>query len=328
MITSVRFQLARLGGTRAVFWLPLLVGLTTLLLTTGSHADVTEKAASAHTEVTGTHLVLLGTGTPNADPDRFGPAIAVVVNDTPYLVDFGAGVVRRAAAARRKGIDALRASNLRHAFLTHLHTDHSVGYADLVFTPWVLERDVPLKVFGPKGLKNMTDHIVAAYQQDIDIRLNGLEPANTEGYKVDVTEIEPGVIYKDDNVTVTAFAVKHGSWEQSFGYRFESADKTIVISGDAAPSESIVEICNGCDILVHEVYSTEGYATRPPVWQTYHASFHTSTKELAELANRARPGLLVLYHQLYWGVSDEDLLSEIRQAYTGEVVSGADLDVY
>jgi ribonuclease BN (tRNA processing enzyme) len=306
----------------------LLIAVCTLLLIATSQADVSGQAVDSQKDLTGTRLVLLGTGTPNADPDRFGPAVAVVVNDTPYLVDFGAGVVRRAAAARRKGIEALRASNLRHAFLTHLHTDHSVGYADLVFTPWVLERDVPLKVFGPKGLQDMTNHIQAAYQQDIDIRLNGLEPANTEGYKVDVREVEPGLIYQDENVKVTAFAVKHGSWKQSFGYRFESADKTIVVSGDAAPSESIVEMCNGCDILVHEVYSTAGYVTRPPVWQTYHASFHTSTKELADLASRAKPGLLVLYHQLYWGVSDQDLLAEIRQEYDGKVVSGADLDIF
>jgi ribonuclease BN (tRNA processing enzyme) len=276
----------------------------------------------------GTQLVLLGTGTPNTDPDRFGPATAIVVNDSAYLVDFGAGVVRRAAAAQRNGVEALRTSNLHYAFLTHLHSDHSVGYADLVLTPWVLEREVPLQVFGPKGLHDMTNHILAAYQQDIDIRLNGLEPANTEGYKVEVTEIEAGLIYQDANVKVTAFAVKHGNWENAFGYRFETADKTIVISGDTAPSESIVEMCNGCDILVHEVYSNKGYATRPPVWQAYHADFHTSAKQLAELANRAKPGLLVLHHQLYWGVTDDELLAEVREDYKGEVVSGADLDVY
>ena len=296
--------------------------VTILLLT------VSGCIASDEVESTGTQLVMLGTGTPNTDPDRFGPAVAVVVNDTPYLVDFGTGVVRRAATAQRNGIEALRTDNLRHAFLTHLHSDHSIGYADLIFTPWVLERDVPLKVFGPKGLKDMTRHIHAAYEADIDIRLNGLEPGNPDGYKVDVTEIEAGFVYEDENVRVTAFAVNHGNWKQAFGYRFDSADKSIVISGDAAPSESIAAMCKGCDILVHEVYSTAGYATRPPLWQTYHASFHTSSKELAAIASKANPGLLVLYHQLNWGVSDEDLLAEIHQGYSGKVVSSSDLDVY
>ena len=275
-----------------------------------------------------TRLVLLGTGTPNADPDRSGPSVAVVVNDTPYLVDFGPGVVRRAAAAHQLGITALEVSKLEYAFLTHLHTDHSAGYPDLIFTPWVLEREAPLKVFGPSGLENMTRHIQAAYGEDVKMRLDGLEPANPEGYKVIVSEVEPGLIFQDDNVRVTAFVVNHGTWKQAFGYRFETPDKTIVISGDTAPSESIVEMCRRCDILVHEVYSTTGLTTRPPLWQQYHSSFHTSSRELAEIAARAKPGLLVLYHQLHWDTSDEDLVKEVEAFYDGKVISGADLDVF
>src|SRR5262249_51034927 len=161
-----------------------------------------------------TQIVLLGTGTPNADPDRSGPAVAIVVDETPYLVDFGPGVVRRAAAAYRKGVKALAMPKLTRAFVTHLHTDHTAGYPDLIFTPWVLEREQPLEVYGPKGLKSMTDHILKAYREDIRIRLEGLEPANETGYKVKVTEIKPGLIYSDQNVRVTAFLVKHGSWKQ------------------------------------------------------------------------------------------------------------------
>ncbi len=254
--------------------------------------------------------------------------MAVVANDTPYLIDFGPGVVRRAAAAHRKGVAGLEVSKLRVAFLTHLHSDHSTGYPDLVFTPWVLERDVPLKVFGPEGLQDMTDHIQAAYRQDTQLRLNGLEPINKEGWKVEVTEIKPGIVYRDANVKVTAFPVRHGSWKEAYGFRFDTEDRSIVISGDAAPSDSVVEACKGCDILVHEVYSTAGFARREPVWQKYHSQFHTSSKELADIATRARPGLLVLYHQLYWGTSDEDLVREVQQTYDGEVVSGADLDVF
>jgi ribonuclease BN (tRNA processing enzyme) len=260
-------------------------------------------AATAGQARSATRVVLLGTGTPNADPDRSGPAVAVVVNDVPYLVDFGPGVVRRAAAAVRNGEKALAAKNLRVAFLTHLHSDHTTGYPDLIFTPWVLERTAALEVYGPTGLRAMTTHILKAYQQDIDVRLNGLEPANRTGYRVNVHEIRPGIVYRDENVTVRAFAVKHGSWRQAFGYRFEAADRVIVISGDCTPSASVVENCNGCDVLVHEVYSQAGFARRPPEWQKYHANFHTSSLELAELATRARPGLLVLYHQLFWGTS-------------------------
>lgn len=273
-------------------------------------------------------IVLLGTGTPNADPDRSGPSVAIVVNDTPYLIDFGPGVVRRAAAAFQKGIKGLAAKNLNRVFVTHLHSDHTAGYPDLVFTPWVLERKEPLEVYGPKGIKAMTGHILKAYREDIDIRLRGGEPSNKTGYKVIAHEIKPGVVYKDENVTVKAFLVNHGSWREAYGFRFETANRTIVISGDCRPSPSVIQNCDGCDVLIHEVYSEAGFATRPPEWQKYHSRYHTSSRELAEMASKAKPGLLVLYHQLFWGTSEDDLLKEVRAGYSGKVVSGRDLDVY
>ena len=185
-----------------------------------------------------------------------------------------------------------------------------------------------LEVFGPAGISAMTDHILAAYEQDIRIRIDGLEPANDMGYRVNAHEVEAGPIYADPNVIVTAFSVNHVSWPNAFGYKFVADDKTIVISGDARPSESIVEQCNGCDILIHEVYSQAGFDTRPPEWQRYHASFHTSSYELAEIASRARPQLLILYHQNLMGQSEEQLLAEIREQYDGRVVWGRDLQVY
>ncbi len=275
-----------------------------------------------------TQLVILGTGTPNADPDRSGPCVAVVVNGTPYLVDFGPGVVRRAAAAERKGISALSPPNLGRAFVTHLHSDHTAGFADLLLSPWVLGRSEPLEVYGPKGLAAMAGHIAAAYREDIEIRLHGGEHANPTGYKVLAHEIVPGTVYKDQNVIVKAFLVAHGSWKQAFGYRFETQDRTIVISGDTSPTPAVAEACDGCDILVHEVYSQAMFATRSADWQRYHARYHTSTRQLAEIANKANPRLLVLYHQLYWGATDEDLLREVREGYPGKVVSARDLDVF
>ncbi|MGA9770081.1 MAG: MBL fold metallo-hydrolase [Blastocatellia bacterium] len=275
-----------------------------------------------------TQIIILGTGTPNADPERSGPSVAIVVNDTPYIIDFGPGVVRRAAAAFQKGVEGLAVSRLKTAFVTHLHSDHTVGYADLIFTPWTLDRKEPLAVYGPRGIRAMTAHLLAAYKDDIRIRTRGLEPSNHTGFKVIAHEIKPGLIYKDANVTVKAFLVKHGSWPQAFGYRFETSDRTIVISGDTTPSASVIDNCNGCDVLIHEVYSTAGFARRTPEWQKYHSRFHTSTRELAEIATKARPGLLILYHQLFWGATDADLIKEVQQTYHGKVVSGRDLDIY
>jgi ribonuclease BN (tRNA processing enzyme) len=276
----------------------------------------------------GTHLVLLGTGTPNADPDASGPSVAVVVNGVAYLVDAGPGVVRRAAAAAARGITALDARRLDRVFLTHLHSDHTVGLADLLLTPWVLERERPLEVYGPPGTAAMGAHLVAAYDADIRRRIDGLQPQNETGWRLDAREVGPGEVYRDSNVTVTAIAVLHEDWPQAYGYRFASRDRVIVISGDARPSESLVEACAGCDVLLHEVYSDSGFARREPEWQRYHASAHTSATELAALATRARPRLLVLYHQLLWGSTREQLLQEISRGYRGEVRYGSDLDVY
>ncbi|HKQ75124.1 MAG TPA: MBL fold metallo-hydrolase [Blastocatellia bacterium] len=275
-----------------------------------------------------TRVVLLGAGTPNADPDRSGPAVAVVVNDTPYVIDCGPGVVRRAAAAARNGVNGLAVAKLRRLFITHLHSDHTAGLPDFIFTPAVLERDAPLEIYGPPGIKAMTDHVMKAYVEDINIRLRGLEPSKPRGYVVNVHEIKTGVVYRDENVTVKTFPVRHGSWKHALGFRFETPDRVVVISGDCAPSESVIEACNGCDVLIHEVYSTAGFARRPPEWQRYHSNFHTSSKELAGIATKARPGLLVLYHQLQWGVTPEQLLDEMKQGYQGNVVFGNDLDIY
>lgn len=279
--------------------------------------------------VSETLLVMLGSGTPNADPDRSGPGVAIVVNGQSYLVDAGPGIVRRAAAAANKhDIDALRPPNLQRVFLTHLHSDHTIGLPDLILTPWVLERVKTFQVVGPIGSSEMVSNLLQAYEKDITMRLEGLEPASESGIDVWTVEGKTGVVFENDDVTVEAIPVEHGSWDQALAYKFTTADRTIVVSGDTVPSSALVEACNRCDILVHEVYSSEGYKRREPVWQRYHAAFHTSTSQLAEVASQSRPELLVLYHQLYWGTSDDDLVEEVRSGYDGEVVSASDLDVY
>ncbi len=267
----------------------------------------------------GTEVILLGTGTPNAEPERSGPAVAVVAGDKPYVVDCGPGVVRRAVAA---GLDV---TELNRAFLTHLHSDHTAGYPDLILTPWVLGRKGPLRVHGPRGLKSMTEHLLAAYAEDIRERLEGPEPANRTGWRVEAEEIEQGMVHTDEVVEVEAFPVQHGFWP-AFGYRFITRDRTVVVSGDTAPSATLTEMARGCDVLVHEVYSAEGLKKRPAEWRRYHQRMHTSTTELGNIANEVRRGLLVLYHQLLWGVTEEELLGEMRTDYDGEVVFGRDLD--
>ncbi|MDF1538753.1 MAG: MBL fold metallo-hydrolase [Candidatus Thorarchaeota archaeon] len=272
----------------------------------------------------GTKVILLGTGTPNPEPDRSGPSVVIMVDEEVYIVDFGPGIVRRAIEA------GLTSAHLKRAYLTHLHSDHTVGYPDLIFTPAVTDRNAPLEVYGPTGIEAMTNHILEAYKEDIRERTTGLEPANQNSYIVRVHEIQSnftGTIYSDDLVSVEAFPVDHGNLS-CFGFKFKTPDKIIVVSGDTAPSDTLVEMARGCDILIHEVYSAKALQLRPTEWKRYHSSVHTSSYEVAEIASKVRPKLLVLYHQLSWTSTDEELVNEIRERYDGEVVSGNDLDVF
>jgi len=307
---------------------PLLI----LLAATSALAQQTVTPKSPRTQV-----VLLGTGTPPADPDRSGAATAIVVNGTAYLVDFGAGVVRRAkSAVVDRGVTALDPVKLRVVFVTHLHSDHTVGYPDLILTPWVLGRRVPLEVYGPRGIRQMTEHVLAAYSEDFAARTRDRElytvGAFPEGHAVNAHEIESGVIYKDANLKVTAFATKHTM--ESFGFRFDAPDRSVVISGDTNPTQATIDACNGCDVLIHEVLTHEWLAKRPD-FHAYAARHHTTTSQLVELANKARPKLLVLYHasiSLRPAVDSErsspaGLLAEMA-GYKGLVVVGRDLDVY
>ncbi len=269
-----------------------------------------------------THVILLGTGTPNADPARSGPAVAIVVDSNTYIIDAGPGIVRRAAAAK------IPMTSLCIAFLTHLHSDHTVGLPDLMLSPWVLGRTTPLAVYGPPGTTAMVDHLEAAYAQDIDIRLHGGEPSNKTGYGGKGHDVPAGVVYRDSLVTVTAFEVAHGKWPHAYGYRFQTPDRIIVISGDTAPSDAVARACSGCDVLVHEVISSESLKGRTPEWQAYHRAYHTPGYELGDIATKARPKLLVLYHQLPSDIADAALLREVHTRYKGVVVSGKDLGVY
>lgn len=303
------------------------IAILLLLFAIPAHAP-----AQADNATPNAQLVVLGTGTPVPYADRSGPSVAVVVNGSAYLVDFGPGVVRRAAAAfREKNIAALRPANLKIAFATHLHSDHTAGLSDLFLTPAVIGRGAPLELYGPPGIAEMARHIQAAYAKDIDLRLNGLERGNPEAYKLNAHEIKPGVVYKDANVTVTAFSVPHGSWDYAYGYRFDTAGRSIVISGDTGPNESVAEACHGCDLMLHEVYSTIWFRKQSAADQKYHAAFHTSAAELAAIAMKAKPKQLVLYHQLFLPGQNVDavLLEELRNAgYKGPAASAHDLDVY
>jgi ribonuclease BN (tRNA processing enzyme) len=270
-------------------------------------------------------VVFLGTGTPGPTPDRQGPSLAVVAGGRAYLVDVGVGVVRQAAAAYAKGIRALQPRALSIAFVTHLHSDHTIGLPDLILTPWVGGRTAPVELYGPPGISAMAENILKAYEQDIQIRTTGLEQGNTTGYKVNAHDISPGVVYQDAHVKVTAFKVPHGSWPLALGYRFDSGGKSIVISGDTSPAESVVQNCNGCDLLIHEVYLSLPTGTGSSEhWARYMKAFHTSAPELADIATRGHAKALVATH---WVGDPAKLEEALKNGYAGKLTIARDLDV-
>tara|TARA_Y100000992_G_scaffold59055_1_gene35990 strand:- start:4315 stop:4989 length:675 start_codon:yes stop_codon:yes gene_type:complete len=214
------------------------------------------------------------------------------------------------------------------AFLTHIHSDHSGALADLILTPWIMGRDVPLKLYGPPGLDAMSKNITEAYIDDINYRLYGSQPANKLGYTTLVNEIsEDGVIYKDKNVKVIAFKNAHGDFKNSFGFLFITKDKKILLSGDTAVSENLKKYGKDLDILVHEVFSSETFVNKTKDWQIYHQAHHTSSIDLGIIANELKPKKLVLSHILFWGASDESLLSDVKKNFNGKTIIAKDLMV-
>ena len=269
-----------------------------------------------------TQLFVLGSGTPNPDPNRNGSAYAVVVDGTPYLIDFGPGIIRSAASLSPPWggkFEAMTVKNFEHAFLTHIHSDHTAGLADLLLTPWIMGRENKLNLFGPIGLEKMAGLTLKAFEDDINYRVNGTQPANKTGYKYNFNLLSEGQVYKDSNITVEAFKVPHGSFNDAYGFRFTSADKVIVFSGDTGPSKTLEKYAAAADILVHEVYSYAGFLKKTKDWQKYHKGHHTSTYEVGEIASRAKPKLLLLSHILFWGSSPDEILAEARKTYQGEL---------
>lgn len=260
------------------------------------------------------------------EPTKYQSSLAVIVGDCSYIVDCGGGTIQRLSQARAKGLEALAPPKLTHLFLTHLHPDHTVGLPDFIIAPWVEGRKRPLHIYGPQKTDQLVNGLLFAYEIGIAEHRDG-EAGVNHPLLVETHDITTGIVYHDALVTVEAFPVSHGGLE-AYGLKFITPDKTIVISGDTCPVDIMLEQAKGCDILVHEVYSADAWQRKPVQWQGYHQRVHTSTIELAKIASKTRPDLLVLVHQLTWDTTDEAMLAELTALYDGKVVSGKDLDVF
>ena len=270
-------------------------------------------------------VITLGTGTPVPSPDASGPSTAVVVGPRVFVFDAGPGTMRRIAAA------GMPIDGVTGLFLTHLHSDHTLGLPDLIFTTWVMGRRAPMRIVGPPGTRTMTDRIMAAWAEDTRVRTDGLEHGQRGGQRVTVRETPGGIVFDSAGVRVTAIRVLHGSWPVALGYVIDTPRRRIVIGGDARPSPAIEAAARGADVLVHEAYPLVRLTTeaRPggDDWPKYMKSFHTSDEELGALAARARPKLVVITHAMHMGGTDDEILAGVRRGgYIGPVMFAHDLD--
>lgn len=272
-------------------------------------------------------LVVLGSGMPVPDPERHGPAYAFVYGSRTLLFDAGAGVMRRTAAA------GLAIDGFEGVFLTHLHSDHTLGLPDALLTTWVMGRRSPMRVVGPPGTRHMVDAIFDAWRQDIRVRTTGLERGQPGGERARVRETKGGVVYDSAGLRVTAIAVPHGEWRYAFAYLIETPSRRVVLSGDAAANDALVAAARYADLLVHETYPEVRLRAedRPggEDWPRYMRSVHTSDREVGLLAQRAGVRQLVLSHIVRMNGTDDELLAGVRKGgYTGPTSIARDLTAY
>jgi ribonuclease BN (tRNA processing enzyme) len=279
-------------------------------------------------QTSGTRLVLLGTaGGPTPKAKSAAPAQAIVVGDRIYLVDCGDGVARQLALAK------LPVRQLRSVFITHQHSDHNAGYGPLFLLGWTAGLSTPVDVYGPPPLVDMTSKLLDAHRYDIELRMKdeGRPPLAPLVRPHEITA--NGEVYKDERVRVTAALNEHPPIAHSFAYRFDTADRSIVISGDTRYTEKVVHLAKGADVLVHEVVSRqfwEGrYGSQPPDVVRHILASHTDAEDVGRVAAAAGVGTLVLSHFVPTeganAPTDEEWLAPVRKHFKGKVIVGKDL---
>lgn len=274
-------------------------------------------------------LILLGTaGGPTPKADRAAPANAVVVDGVVYVVDCGNGVARQMVKA---GLDL---GAIRNVFITHQHSDHNADYGNLLWLAWSGPLHTPVDTWGPPPLAEMTRQFLAMNDYDIRTRIvdEGRPPLAPLIRPHELTG--PGLVMQDARVKVTAALVQHPPVEPAFAYRFDCPDRSIVFSGDTRPSENLVALAHGADILVHEVMylpaldkliATEPNAVR---LREHLLASHTTTEQVGRIATEAGVKTLVLNHFVPGGnppVPEETWRDAVAPHFKGRLIVGRDL---
>jgi ribonuclease BN (tRNA processing enzyme) len=274
-------------------------------------------------------LILLGTGGgPTPKPNRSASAQAIIVNGATYLVDCGNGVGGQMAKAH------IKFSSLRNIFITHLHSDHAADYGNVLLLGWATDLVTRVDTYGPPPLTHMTELFLEMNDVDIRARIadEGRPPLAKLIHPHELTA--PGLVMRDGNVTVTAALVDHPPITPAFAYRFDCPDRSIVISGDTRPADSLIALAKGADVLVHEVLYLPAVDTiiamepNAPRLKAHMIAAHTTTEEVGKVATAAGVKTLVLSHFVPGGypfIADSVWYDAVRPHYDGNLIVGHDL---
>jgi ribonuclease BN (tRNA processing enzyme) len=276
-----------------------------------------------------TRLILLGTaGGPRPKRRASAPAQVIVHRGAAYLVDCGNGVGRQMTLA------GVPPESLRHVFLTHHHSDHNADYGTVFLLAWGAGLKTAVDAWGPPPLRRMTELFLELNATDIRTRIadEGRVPLAPLMRPHEITR--PGVVLSEDGMKVTAALVHHPPLTPAFAYRFDTADRSIVISGDTARSDALIELARGADVLVHEtlylpaVDRLVGSIPNASSLKKHIVESHTSAEDCGRVAQAAGVKTLVLSH--FVPTDDEAITEEMwaaaaRAHFHGRVIVGKDL---
>jgi ribonuclease BN (tRNA processing enzyme) len=274
-------------------------------------------------------LILLGTGGgPRPRRASSAPAQVIVRGGAAYVVDCGDGVARQLVLA------GIPLASLRHIFITHHHSDHNADYGNLIWLAWAAGLGTRVDTWGPSPLEKMTRLFFEMNAYDISTRIadEGRVPLVPLVHVHELTE--GGVILQDENVKVTTALVNHPPVVPAFGYRFDGPDRSIVVSGDTAPSDNLIQLARGADVLVHDTLYAPAIdrlvADVPNATSLKRSilSHHTTAEDAGRVAQAAGVKLLVLSHLVPADdptVTDQMWIDAARKHFQGSVVVGRDL---
>lgn len=273
-----------------------------------SNLDVNE------TKDTTLKVHFLGTGSPIPLTSRFGPSILIQAGDQYLLFDGGRGAIQRIYSL---GIPFPKIDKL---FITHLHSDHTVGIPDIFLTSWVRGRKTPFEVWGPEGTTHLMNGIRSAFEYDIKIRID-----QNDGSNIKIHDIDEGVIYNKDGLQVIAFNVDHGPVKPAFGYRINYNGKSVLLSGDTRYDKNLIKYAEDVDVIVHEVASTShDMASKVPMTQKI-VDIHTTPEEAGKIFSHVKPKLAIYSHIVLFDVTDDELVEQTSKYYKGPLVIANDL---